>query len=311
MYDIFSFKTIAERKEKDMDRAISEWFSKINRQKMVVHFDFDGTLAEWKDLLPRVRETLLSSGSSLSDIEDVIDSPEKMKEEVYKILHTSNYYYELEPYENVTGFAKLLNDEGYAPRVLSCVISEEAKEDKTFWLEDFCPTVFGGMRLHDGDIAKDDRVYVGKRRIFVPDEDRDRKFSYIPDIKKEGLIHVLIDDHSPNLFAFEKACRENGVRGCGIKMLNGVNGKGKTWQGYFLDKDMSPSEMMDIFKDIELYLKAKTYVDEYPGDREALLSVMEEEAVSPDRKKLTFFLENDRDLIREDTDLEEDEEGER
>ena len=272
----------------------------------VIHFDFDGTLAEWRDLIPEVKERLFRAGNSLESIEDVIDMPEKLNKEIYKILNEPGYYYNLMPYENVTGFARELYLRHRDVRLLSCVISEEAMKDKDFWLEDFCPEVFGVGE----DIVKNMN---DKRRIYVPDEDREKKFAYIPDIRDKNKLHVLIDDHTPNLIAFEKECKKHGVNGFGIKMFNGINGKHGRWNGFTLSSDMSPVTMREEFDKADLFARLLAGEREYPGDREAYDNFLKSclRKMEIDMDMVVRFTKRDQAALRQIEKIKEPEETEK
>lgn len=207
------------------------------KKQVIVHFDVDGTLAEWKDLVPDVKKMLIKLGHDTNSIEQVMQVPEIVNEQVRKIISAPGYFYNLAPYENVTRFAALLVKKGYEVRINSCAIGRKAISDKSFWLSDFLPEV--------KNTAKHTRY------VFVEDGRGDKKAEYIEDLKDPDTVHILIDDHTPNLIGFEECLQKAKANGCAIKMLNGINGKQFRWQGDLLSNDMSPKELFDAFKEIE------------------------------------------------------------
>lgn len=204
-----------------------------NGIRTVVHIDMDGTLAEWKDLIPDIKRMLYEEGTNIKDIEDIIKLPETIKKYTTKIIRQPSYYYDLMPYENVLQFAKELIHEGYDVRISSCYPTKQAYQDKQFWLSDFLP-----------EVPKD-------KRNLIPDGEGDKKIEYIADIDNPKTIHILIDDHTPNLIGFEKGLIEHNGHGFGIKMFNELNGRHGVWQKATLSNDMSVSELMKAFKGYE------------------------------------------------------------
>lgn len=195
----------------------------MDNKDIVIHFDMDGTLCEWKDLIPDIREYLKKEGNSLSDIEDIMSLPGTIEEYTRKIILTPSYYYDLKPYECVVGLAKELVHEGYDVRVLSCYPSHQAYLDKKFWLNNFLPEVI--------------------KAVFVPDGEGDRKIEHIGDIGDNGKMHILIDDHTDNLISFEEGLMKHNANGFAIKMMNDINGKNGVWQGrtLFFDNEVDES----------------------------------------------------------------------
>ena len=107
----------------------------------------------------------------------------------------------------------ILIDSGYKVGILGCVYRDgTAKSDKTAWL----------LNRGLGHVP----------RHFVPYGDD--KFRYVP----KGC-HLLVDDYSANLHAWEAA----GMRG--IKFLNGINGTHGTWHGQTVSHRMSGREIAD------------------------------------------------------------------
>ena len=86
-----------------------------------------------------------------------------------------------------------------------------AKEEKNRWLDDFFPV---------------------KDRIFM--FAGENKAKYVANIDESC---VLIDDHSPNLLAWEAA------GGTGIKVRNGINCRTKKWNGSIIDTQDTPDEI--------------------------------------------------------------------
>lgn len=207
------------------------------KKQVIVHFDVDGTLAEWKDLVPDVKKMLIKLGHDTNTIEEVMKVPEIVNEQIMKILKTPGYFYNLNPYENTVAFAALLVKKGYEVRINSCAIGKKAIQDKSFWLRDFLPEVKNTNKK--------------TRYVFVEDGQGTKKAEYIEDLKDPNTVHILIDDHTPNLMGFEDCLKKAGANGCAIKMLNGINGKQFRWQGDLLSNDMTPEELFDAFKEIE------------------------------------------------------------
>ena len=124
------------------------------------------------------------------------------------------YYAGRTPEPEMVHLIRMLKARGVDVRILSCAYANGyAAPEKNRWLD------VQGL----SDIP----------RIFVPyGED---KADYIP--RFSGAI--LIDDYSPNLFAWEA---QGNV---GVKFYNGINGTHGTWRGASLDWRMTGEEMME------------------------------------------------------------------
>ena len=121
---------------------------------------------------------------------------------------------ELEPV--VAELISFLTRKGIPFSILSSVYSDgSAREEKEKWLQ-AC-----GLE------------YVP--RIFVPYGEKKSRYVH-------GTGHVLIDDYSHNLHEWE-SCGN-----IGIKFLNGLNGRKKTWTGFSISRDMPVSLMIDIIE---------------------------------------------------------------
>ena len=248
----------------------------MENKNIIVHMDMDGTMAEWKDLIPSVKRILMKEVERISDVEDLLQIPEVVNQKVMEILKSPGYYYDLMPYQNVVDFTSLLKRKNYDLRVNSCYISKDAKRDKKYWLEDFTeikntsqkpryiftPNGYGHLKL----------FYVSEiRQIIETFRPEDSNMSYeelldytvlsdnetmyenvkrlIQETNKDNY-HVLIDDHTPNCLAFQAQLEEFGLNGCSIKMLNEINGKNGVWKGNTLSNDMDPKDMLHEFEEM-------------------------------------------------------------
>lgn len=101
--------------------------------------------------------------------------------------------------------------------ILSAFLGESkyAFQEKVLWVEKHLPK-----------IPKEQVLFVkcGEVKALVPG-------------KEENAF--LLDDHSQNLIDWEKA----GFQG--IKLLNGINGKGMKWKGKKISKELSPEHFAD------------------------------------------------------------------
>ena len=150
-----------------------------------------------------------------------------------RTLYEPMYFAKLRPNENVIkGIQNLISSHPeISVQVLSCVLADRpgAVEEKMDWLKRHCPFLltctpcFIPCGANKGSIAK------------------------------EGGINVLLDDHSPNLIEFSE--KENCI---GIKLLNGINGAGKKWQGATISKDLRPEEFAKSLYELISNEKAKT-----------------------------------------------------
>lgn len=119
--------------------------------------------------------------------------------------------------ENSVQAIRLMQKNGICVKVLSSVYNETVADDKIWWLK-----YKAGLDLP---------------AVFVPyGEDKSK---YIEE--GEGMFHVLIDDHTPNLNQWKQA----GL--FGIKFLNSINGTGKngknTWTGPIVSERMTPEAL--------------------------------------------------------------------
>ena len=97
--------------------------------------------------------------------------------------------------------------------------SKYAFQEKIMWVEKYLP-----------ELPSENMLFVkcGEVKAHVPQKGEDA---------------FLLDDHSQNLIDFENA----GFHG--VKLLNGINGKGEKWKGDKISKDLSPESFAD-----ELYI---------------------------------------------------------
>ena len=203
---------------------------------IIIHFDMDGTLAEWKDLIPDIKKMLIKEGHDIQSIEDIMQTKETITEKINTLIRRPGYFYDLMPYQNVVDFAKLLIKQGYDVRICSCAPTKRAISDKKFWLEDFIPEI------------KNTKYHAGY--LFIEDGQGKDKALKISDLNSEDTFHVLIDDHTPNCVGFTEALLARGAYGCAIKMFNEVNGKNGRWQGDSLSNNMNPEQMCRQFEKI-------------------------------------------------------------
>jgi len=137
-----------------------------------------------------------------------------------RALYEPMYFLRLQPNENV--IMGLQNLKSAHPeisiQVLSCVLADRpnAVEEKMDWLRRYCPFLLECSPC------------------FIPCGTNKGA------IAKEEGISVLLDDHSPNLIEFTE--KSNCL---GIKLLNGINGEGKKWQGATISKDLGPKEFAE------------------------------------------------------------------
>ena len=102
--------------------------------------------------------------------------------------------------------------------LLSSYLSDKtsAIEEKAEWLYKNMPYFFGHANL-----------------LFIPCGESKLKAT-----EDDGLIHILLDDYSPNLIEF--VSKKNNF---GIKLLNGINGAGKKWDGPAISSlDVTPED---------------------------------------------------------------------
>ena len=134
-------------------------------------------------------------------------------------LYEKGYFLNLKPMKNViSGITYFMEDhpeiEVY---VLSAYLegSRWALQEKSMWLNRHFPQLEEEHQLF---------VKCGEYKSSVPLDDEQA---------------FLLDDHSPNLLDWENAGH------FGIKLLNGINGKGKKWNGKLLDSALLPKDFSD------------------------------------------------------------------
>lgn len=145
-------------------------------------------------------------------------------------LYEKDYFYNLEPNENVLEAVRLIIKEHPEVDVfiMSSVLSDSkyALDEKNAWLDKYLP-----------EIDK-------KHRIFPPCGKN--KLDYIPG----GIrpMDSLLDDYTHNLTLWEPPAR-------GIKLLNGINHTNGTWTGNMIRYDNSPEQIAQSIIDIMVHKK--------------------------------------------------------
>lgn len=125
-----------------------------------------------------------------------------------KDLYRKGYFASLRPNEALVQKINRMHKAGESICILSSVLTDSAHavREKFQWAERFLPGIPVVLVPYGNSKADVVREYSGRGEL-------DKTF-------------VLIDDHSPNLFAWEKR------GGRAIKFLNGINGKGASgWNG--------------------------------------------------------------------------------
>lgn len=138
-----------------------------------------------------------------------------LEKENMHLLYEEGYFRDLKPQQNVIDGVILFirNHPNIEVAVLSAFLrdSKYALKEKQQWLDKHIPQIDAGHRYF---------VPCGASKAVVASNDAHA---------------VLLDDHSPNLLDWVK--QEKNV---GIKLLNGINGKGQKWKGMRISKDLSP-----------------------------------------------------------------------
>ena len=130
--------------------------------------------------------------------------------------HQEGFFLRRDPETMAVMAMKRMIELGYHVSILSAAYTDDHSErDKINWL----------YKVGLGHVD----------RIFVP-YGKD-KHDYLTE---KGILNVLIDDFSKNLFAWEGAGKEY----LGIKFMNGINGTKKTWCGYTVSNRMSTEKMV-------------------------------------------------------------------
>ena len=140
------------------------------------------------------------------------------------MLYKKGYFLNLKPIQNVLDGIKCFIKKYPEVEVyiLSAYLADSiyAMQEKTMWLKKHIP-----------EIREEHHLFVkcGQSKSIVP-------------LKGENAF--LLDDHSQNLIDWEKA----GFRG--IKLLNGINGKGCKWHGARISSDIPPERFADKLYDL-------------------------------------------------------------
>lgn len=136
-----------------------------------------------------------------------------------EVLFQKGYYRDLPPQQNVVDAVRLLTHQepNLEVFILSAVLpSPYAEQEKKQWLDTFLPEV--------------DKAH----RIFVPcGEDKGKYIGH-----ELGENDLLLDDYSKNLHSW---CPP----GSAVKLMNGINGNFKTWQGNRVSMDMAPAKIAE------------------------------------------------------------------
>lgn len=183
--------------------------------KKKLFVDMDGVLAEWKNM------TIPSQVPT-----------ERIKEYVNDVLYTENYYYNLQPYQNMVNAIKdIIKENKVDVYIMSCYLPDNEKypnshplEDKNKWLDEY----FGDL------LPKENRIFV---------LDGEPKIDNLPEHIKLNDNDVLLDDYNKNLTEWV----ERNPKLKGIKVLNGINDKHHSWNG---KRVKILDESIDIKKDI-------------------------------------------------------------
>lgn len=86
---------------------------------------------------------------------------------------------------------------------------------------------------------------------------------YIEDFIQPDDINILIDDHTPNLMAWEKLASNN----IAIKLMNPVNGINGTWKGNVLFYNDSLEKLLQKFSDsFQAAVEERQKDEEYISD---------------------------------------------
>lgn len=173
---------------------------------------------------------------------------------VMSVLYRTGYFLNLPPQLNVVEAVKMLVVMGVRVTVISCYLADHptAYQEKVKWLEKELPGVPYILLPCGEDKAQKVKELIGK------------------DLSSS---EILIDDHSPNLIAWEKA------GGRGIKLINSVNGKGQKWKGerlYYDDPDLIVHLLEALHIDLQddSIKRRKTHVRRNHADAVRYQSVM-------------------------------------
>lgn len=138
------------------------------------------------------------------------------------------YFKERVLMERTVEAIRMMQKRGLDVRILSSVYNENAANEKSWWL---------------ANVAK-----LGIVVIYVPYGQDKSLFVQ----EGDDVLHVLIDDHTPNLQKWKAAGN------FGIKFLNHINGNGKTWDGPVVTERMSPEMLVcTIVGTVNEYLAEK------------------------------------------------------
>ena len=133
-----------------------------------------------------------------------------------KALYEQGYFAELKPIINVVEGLRIFCEvhPDVKISILSCILIDRpnAVEEKVMWLKKHCPFLMDSMYFIPCGTDKS---------LIACDED-----------------NYLLDDYSKNVLEFENASANHH----GIKLLNGVNGKGVKWKGKTINSALSPYE---------------------------------------------------------------------
>lgn len=144
------------------------------------------------------------------------------EEELYK----KGYFLNLEPLNEVVHAVNRLAEKGHDIWILSAYLieSEYALVEKSKWAEKYLPDI---------------------RRIFIPCGNSKAQSVENAFGRKLSADDILLDDHTANLFDFER----HG--GTAVKLLNGMNGKNGKWQGAKVSRENCYIKLCEVLKEKE------------------------------------------------------------
>lgn len=139
-------------------------------------------------------------------------------------LYEQGYYANLAPHENVIqGVRQFLQEnEDTEVYIMSSVLADSpyALDEKNAWLDKYLP-----------EIDQDHRIYPPCGQS---------KAEYVPEGIKET--DFLLDDYSANLHQWESS------GGCGIKLMNGINGSKGSWMGNRIEHRLTANHIKDCLE---------------------------------------------------------------
>lgn len=143
----------------------------------------------------------------------------EFKDVPFKALYEPGYFRNLKPLDNVVSGLRMFKERHPEIQlsVLSCVLSDRpgATEEKISWLKEHAPFLM-------------DNLY------------------FVPCGTNKGLLATggesfLLDDYSKNVIEFDSVSENHH----GVKLLNGINGKGIQWKGVSISASLDPAEFSE------------------------------------------------------------------